>query len=409
MSDMSLENALELVLKQIKPNKATEDITLDSALGRILAADIKASINVPPQDTAAVDGYAFYADDLEDGKAVLPIRGNIKAGHPYEKKAERGYAYRIFTGAPIPKGPDTVAMQEFCTLEDKDQIRLPKDLGRGSNFRPCGENVSKGETILKQGFRLGASEIGLAAAVGITSLAVAKPLKVKIISMGDEVAEAGSSKASKAGYIHDSNRPMLMQLAGAEGHAIVDGGIIGDSLDALTKAYSEDIDKVDAVISSGGSADGEEDYARPAIMASGGEVIFSRLAIKPGRPMSVGLVKNKPIFCLPGNPVAAFVCYRLMVSAVLGALQGASSPNLLKLPLPVAFDHKHRDGRTEYLRARLKESSDGSVAIVIHGRSGAGVLSSLTGADGLVEIPADHGHVKKGDILNFLPLRERGL
>lgn len=406
-TDISLDAAITNLLADITAISTTEKVDLSSALGRVLREDIHAPIAVPLQDTAAVDGYAFYHDDLPE--MPLPVKGHIRAGHPYTDEAPRGFVYRIFTGAPMPDGPDSVAMEEFCSVDGDGRIAVPADLKKGANFRPMGENVAKGEQILLAGARLGPSEIGLAAAVGITRLSVTRKLKVGLISMGDELHEAGRPEGNETGQLHDSNRPMLARMIEADGHEVVDLGIIPDDRDRLARAFLEGIAETDLVVSSGGSSAGEEDHARPAIEACGGHISFWRLAIKPGRPMAVGWISDKPVFCLPGNPVAAFVCYRLLVGAGLNALQGSITKPVLKLPLPVLFDHHNRQGRAQYLRARITADHDGQPAIAIHGRAGAGVLSSLTGADGLVEIPMDCQNVQIGDILNFIPFREAAL
>lgn len=413
-ADITLEEALQRSIQRIKTHNGVETLPLDAASGRVLRKTITALIDVPQQNTAAVDGYAFHFDDLADSTASLPVLGPVKAGHPFEGSVTRGHAYRIFTGAPMPGlpgngGPDTVAMEEACILHGDGTVTPPSDIRKGANFRPAGENAAKGEAVLGAGTKLGPSEIGLAASVGADRLELAKPMEVEILSIGDEVMEAGSHEGFEAARIHDSNRPMLAELLKGDGHAPIDGGIIPDGLDVLAAAFGQACGRADAVVSTGGSSTGEEDHARPAILANGGEVDFWRLAIKPGRPMAIGWLNGKPIFCLPGNPVAGFVCYRLLVQPVLAAMQGAVPRPVMKLPLPAAFSHRPRGDRTEYLRARLAPDGEGRTAIFIHGRAGAGVLSSLTGADGLVEIPAGADGVVPGKYLDFIPLREHAL
>ena len=400
--DITLDAALTLLADVTPPQSAFETASLADAQNRVLAEDVTATINVPQQDTAAVDGYAFYHDDL--GASPLPIIGAIKAGHPLQEDAQRGNAYRIFTGAPMPAGPDTVAMQEDCSLDAKGNITLPATLRRGANFRPAGENVAEGEVILTKGTILGPAEIGLAAAIGRGELLVARRLTIAIISMGDEVVDAGSPEGFKSGMIHDSNRPMLQHLMEAEGHHVLDFGIISDDLASLTAAYNRAAEEADVILSSGGSSEGDEDHARASILANNGVIDFWRLALKPGRPMAAGRIGSTYIYCVPGNPVAAFVCTRLLVNPMLNRLLGAETPSPLRLQLPAGFTHKHRKGRTEYLRAKIVDDQ-----IILNGRPGAGVLSSLTGADGLVEIPADHDDITSGDILPFLVFQERGL
>jgi molybdopterin molybdotransferase len=407
--DKPLDAALSVILKEVTTIADHVEQPLEDCLGRILRRDVIAQIDVPQQDTAAVDGYAFYAEDLASGNPSLPVVGSIKAGHPYKDKAERGSAYRIFTGAPMPAGPDTVAMEEYCTIEHDGTITLPKGIRKGANFRPKGENVRAGDIVLGTGTRLGPSEIGLAAAVGIHQLNVSTPLKVALLSMGDEVKEAGSTDGFEKGMIHDSNRPMLKALMTSDYLEVKDGGIIPDDCAALTMAFVDQLANTDALVTSGGSSAGEEDHARQAIIDNGGVIDFWRLAMKPGRPMAVGRIGKKFVFCLPGNPVAAFVCYRLLVAPVLARLQGGNINPVMKITVPAGFAHRHKPGRAEYLRAKLVTKDDGTLTVTLHGRAGAGVLSSLTGADGLVEIPADIGDVKEGDPLPFIPLREPSL
>ena len=406
--DVTLEAALKLLSAHPLPSIDHDTIALDDALGRITASDIASSIDVPQTDAAAVDGYAIFHDDL--AQQPLPVSPAIKAGHPYQGEVKRGLAYRIFTGAPMPKdangqGPDTIAMQEHCTLDDHGRVSLPPDLRQGSNYRPKGENIAKGDIAIAQGTKLGPSEIGLLAAIGTTQIKVARRLTVTVLSMGDEIAEAGSKAGFDQGKIHDSNRPMLKQLLRLDGHDVVDGGIIPDDCDALTAAFGQAAATSDVILSSGGSSEGDEDHARDAILGNNdGVVDFWRLALKPGRPMLAGRIGAVPVFAVPGNPVAAFVCYRLLVAPILAWRQGQPLTPALSIPARSNFSQRHRKGRTEYLRARLTENG-----IILNGKPGAGVLTSLTGADGLVEIPADHDNVIEGDVLNFYPLRESAL
>jgi len=406
--DVTLEKALKLLSAHPRPAIKSETIALDDALGRIVTNDVTSAIDVPQTDAAAVDGYAIFHDDFEHGS--LPVSPAIKAGHPFQGDVKRGLAYRIFTGAPMPKdadgnGPDSIAMQEHCTLDDNGQVILPPNLRRGANYRPQGENIAKGDVAIAQGTRLGPSGIGLLAAIGTRQIDVARRLTVTIFSMGDEIAEAGSEQGFDRGKIHDSNRPMLKQLLRLDGHEVIDGGIIPDDRDALTAAFGQAAKNSDVILSSGGSSEGDEDHARQAILDnSGGAVDFWRLALKPGRPMLAGRIDDVPVFAVPGNPVAAFVCYRLLVAPILAWRQGQPLTPALSIPAPAHFRQGHRKGRTEYLRARLTPKG-----IVLNGKPGAGVLTSLTGADGLVEIPSDHDNVIEGDLLNFYPLRESAL
>lgn len=407
--DISLDEAYALISPLMRDigaqSQSQVEVPLSDAANRIIATDITSTIDVPAQDCAAVDGYAFYFEDLEK---PLPIVGSIKAGHPFTQKAEKGFAYRIFTGAPMPEGPDTIAMQENCEIDQEGSVILPQNLKLKSNYRPRGENVSKGEIILKKGTMVGPAEIGLAAAVGLSTLPVKPILKVALISIGDEIAEVGSRSGSETGKIFDSNRPMLKAMMKSIGHQVVDFGIVKDNLEELIKTFLEAKNKADVILISGGSSEGDEDHTKSAIINSGGIIDFWRLALKPGRPMVSGRIGKTPIFGLPGNPVAAFVCTRLIAEPMMSVLQGQLEQYPIKLEVCSGFEKTSRKGRAEYIRARLENGAKGLHA-VINGKPGAGVLSSLTGADGLVEIPAECDRVKEGDTLSFLIFREAGL
>ena len=407
--DISLDEAYALISPLMRDiadqSQSQNDVPLSDATSRIIATDITSPIDVPAQDCAAVDGYAFYFEDLEK---PLPIVGSIKAGHPFTQKAERGFAYRIFTGAPMPEGPDTVAMQENCGIDQAGNVILPHNLKLKSNYRPRGENVSKGEVVLKKGTMVGPAEIGLAAAVGLSTLPVKPILKIALISIGDEITETGSYLSKENGNIYDSNRPMLRAMMENIAYQVIDFGIVKDNLEELTKTFLEAKNQADAIVISGGSSEGDEDHTKSAILNSGGIIDFWRLALKPGRPMVSGRIGNIPIFGLPGNPVAAFVCTRLIIEPMLCELQGRQDQYPIKLNVRSGFDKSSRKGRAEYIRARLENGSKGLCA-VINGKPGAGVLSSLTGADGLVEIPAENDSVTEGDTLSFLLFKEAGL
>lgn len=408
--DISLEAARQLVSPLMKTigekNRSAETIPLESSLGRILAQDIIAPIDVPSHHTAAVDGYAFYFDELNK---PLPVTESIKAGHPFKGEATSGRAYRIFTGAVMPHGPDTVAMQEDCHFDAEQKIILPQHLMRGANYRTKGENIAKGAIALQQGAVIGAAEIGLAAAMGLSELTVRQRLKVALISMGDEIVDINTPDKMGLGTIFDSNRPMLKAMLEDMGHEIRDYGIVPDDKDSLAKIFKKASANTDVILCSGGSSEGDEDHTKSAIIEGGGVIDFWRLALKPGRPMVSGRLGTIPIFGLPGNPVAAFVCTRLFAGPMMAIVQGGAGRLPPSLEAISGFTKPHKKGRAEYLRARLDDDGKGGVHIILNGRSGAGVLSSLTGADGLVEIPPSHDDVKIGDTLPFLMFREAGL
>lgn len=407
---LSPDEAVDRLTSGVARVDDTEMVGLSNAAGRRLAIDLVAGHDLPATNNAAVDGYAvdsaFLAAHPDDDFAIV---GRAAAGHPWQGTISAGQAVRIFTGAVMPAGADAVAMQEFCDADEvAGTVRINRPVKPGANNRPAGENLREGELIAATGCRLGPAELGIAAAAGNADIPVFRRLRVGLLSMGDEVVPAGSPAA--AGQLHDSNRPMLAALLESDGHEVHDVGIVADDAEALTHRYREALIACDAVISSGGASDGDEDHTQEAMRRLDITPSFWRLAIKPGRPMAAGLsTEGAPVLCLPGNPVAAFVCYRLVAAPVLTHMAGGTPEVQLRCPVRCGFAHRKSPGRAEYLRVRLVVGADGGTEMVLHGRKGAGVLSSLTGADGLVEIPVENDGVAVGDCLDFIPFRESGL
>ena len=386
---------------------ARDQVPLSAALGQVLAADLTSPFNLPQTDNAAVDGYAVHADYLAaHPDHLFNIIGTARAGHPFDGSAAPGQAVQVFTGAVMPQGPDCVLMHEDCQISAEGVI-CGKLLKPGTNMRPAGENLATGELVAEQGTRLSAADIGQLAAAGFAEIPVFRPLHVGLISTGDELVEAGRDRIT--GQIFDSNRPMLAALCRQTGVRLTDFGIVKDNRASLTAAYQTALEECDVIISSGGASDGIEDHTQGAMQDSGAEPVFWRLAMKPGRPMAAGLRAQQMIFCLPGNPVAAFVCFRLLVSPVLDRLAGAAVRLPLSLMVASGFAHKKQAGRAEFLRARLETAADGAQQAVLHGRKGAGVISSLTGADGLVEIPFSATALVPGQPVRFYPFHEVAL
>ncbi len=403
-----LEDALALVIAAASGQvRKTEICPVMQAYGRILAQDIESPIDLPQTDNAAVDGFAFHTDSLaENPERPLKIIGSARAGHPFNGQVKTGEALRIYTGAVLPKGPNCIIMHEDCT-DKGDSVICHKRLSAGKNIRPRGENLSAGEVVGKKGHRITAADMGQLAASGCAELGVYRRLKAVIFSTGDEVIETGQKR--QAGQIYDSNRAILNGLLQQEDIQVIDGGIIRDEKDALVAGYQSGLADADIILSSGGASDGIEDHTQYALSEIGAELLFWRLAMKPGRPMAAARKDGKMIFCLPGNPVAAFVCFKLLVAPAIDALSGRTPRQPLIVKIKSGFPHKKQAGRAEYLRAVIQKDSTGQQQIALHGRKGAGVISSLTGADGLVEIPLDATSVAPGDLLNFIPFQEQAL
>ena len=414
LTDISFDEAQARIAGMINPITEAETHHLDACLGAVLAETLIADKDVPPQDTAAVDGFAFRYQNYQSApNRTLAVRGLVRAGHPLTKKLNPSTAIRIYTGGAIPSSAgealDTIAMQEYCeviTRGDEEYVRLPASIRPGSNVRLRGENIRTGEAEVEKATRLSAAELGLAAAMGLKTLSVMRRLRVAIISTGDELADKPEALVPGKAMIYDSNRPMLSGLLTADGYSSVDYGIIADNPAMMREAFSNAAATADAVISTGGSSEGPEDYTRATIEELGGTISFWRVTMKPGRPFAAGMINNTPVFSVPGNPVAVFVVYHLLVKAGLARLSGASPRPLIRVKVTSGFSTSHRLGRTDFLRVKVTEGPGGKTVAQIHGRRGAGVLTSVAGADGLLEIPSDHGDIKEGEDFAFIPLKE---
>ena len=404
-----LDIARANLLSDIVPRRGHESVALHASLGRFAATDIISTVNLPPTANAAVDGYAIDAETLAaNPDHLFPVIGQARAGHPFDGTITKDEAIEIYTGAVMPAGVNAVALHEDCTRQD-NHVRLDKMLQIGANNRPAGENLAVGELILSAGTPIHAPMIGQLAAAGFGSVDVQNKLAATMLSTGDEIIDVSAAdNGTGFGQIYDANRPMLMAALARETLTLNDGGIVADDRDALASAYQAALAQSDIVISSGGASDGVEDHTQAAMKMVGAECALWRLAMKPGRPMAVGRIEDKFIFCLPGNPVAAFVCTKLLILPLLDRLAGGIARAPLRITVPAGFTHKKKPGRAEYLRATLQGSGKDQ-QIQLHGRRGAGVISSLTGADGLVEIPLQNAGVEVGMPLAFLPFAERGL
>ncbi|QCG98769.1 molybdopterin molybdotransferase MoeA [Azospirillum sp. TSA2s] len=400
---MAVEPALALLAGRVGPVTATETVPLSAALGRVLAADLVAPFNVPPHDNAAVDGYAVFFDDLAaDGETVLPVTARVAAGQWLGRPAVRGEAVRIFTGAPMPAGMDTVFMQEDCR-SDGTTVTLPVGIRRGVNRRLAGEDVREGSVVLAAGRRLRPEDIALAASLGHAVLQVRSRLRVAVFSTGDELRQPG--QALEPGAVYDANRFALIALLTRLGCAVTDLGILPDRFEAIRDALADAATSHDALITSGGMSTGEEDHVKPAVEANG-RLDFWRLAIKPGRPVALGRVRDAVFVGLPGNPVAVVVTFLRIARPILLRLMGAADETPRAIPVRASFAHKKKPGRREFLRGSLARGEDGALVAAKYPRDGAGVLSSLVESEGLIELPEDLARVEPGMTVDFLPFKE---
>ncbi len=400
---MRAGEASAILAARAKTLTSAERIALRGAAGRILAADIVALRNVPPHDNAAVDGYAVSHADLNaTDDTRLPLRGRSAAGHPMLEPFASGTAARVFTGAAMPAGADTVFMQEDATL-DGDHVVLPPGLKFGANRRKAGEDIAAGSLVLRAGQRLRAQDIGLIASLGFSEIAANAKLRVAVFSTGDELREPGTN--APAGSVYDANRHVLLALLDGLGFQANDLGILKDSPDALRAALGDAAATNDAIVTSGGMSTGEEDHVRAAVTALG-QIHFWRLAIRPGRPLAFGTVSGKAFLGLPGNPVAMMVTFLRFARPVLLRLAGASNvePQLHRVRL--AEPVRKKLGRREWLRVRLMAGADGVPVAHKFPRDGAGILSSLVWSDGLIEIAEETTALAAGDLVDYLPFTE---
>lgn len=401
---MTLQQAADLMAARLQPVVETETVGLMAAFGRILAEDLVAPANVPPHDNSAVDGYAVHFDDLKpDAETRLPlVEGRAAAGHAFDGAVPRGKALRIFTGAVMPQGPDTVLMQEDCAVE-AGKVTIRPGIARGANRRKAGEDVKQGAAVLARGARLRAQDVGMAATIGRASVAVYRPLRVALFSTGDELRDPGG--ALPKGAIYDSNRYTLAALLGGLGCRVSDLGILADSAEAVTAALDKAAKDHDLIVTSGGVSVGEEDHVKAAVEGLGSLHVW-RLAIKPGRPAALGQVGRTPFLGLPGNPVAVMVTFYGLARRLIQTLAGAVPDQPRRFPVRAGFAHTKKAERREFLRARLERTADGTLVAQRFARDGAGILSSMVESEGLVELPEDLTRLEVGSIVDYLPFSE---
>lgn len=396
---MTLEAAAALIEVRLPVVASVETVALALADGRIAACDVTATIDVPPFDNAAVDGYAVRFSDLSrTGETTLPVHGRLPAGTVPAGLREAA-AVRIFTGAPMPAQADTVFMQEDVRRAG-DAVVLPQGLARGANRRVAGEDIARGAVAIPAGRRLRPQDLALAAAVGLDALPVRRRLRVAVFSTGDELAEPGTLLG--AAGIHDANRVMLIALLGRLGAEPVDLGILRDDPAALTLRLTAAAGAHDLILTSGGVSVGEEDHVKAAVEAAGA-LAFWRLAIKPGRPVAMGVVAGTPFVGLPGNPVAAYVTLLFVVRPLLARLGGGVCAFARPIPIRAGFAFARKAGRREFLRVRLQPGDDGAVEAVPVTRGGSATITALTGSDGLAELPEGLTRITPGDPVAYHP------
>jgi molybdopterin molybdotransferase len=397
---LSIDAVERLIAERVTPVSEIETVSLKDARGRVLAADVTAPINLPPFDNSAVDGYAVrHADVGKDIETKLAIVDRLTAGRAATQALETGNAIRIFTGAPMPPGADTVFMQEDVRQEGSAVV-VPPGLKRGANRRLAGEDVARGSVALRAGRRLQPQDISMAAALGLQTLPVRRRVRVAIFSTGDEIVEPGAPLPTAG--LYDANRHLLGGMLAQLGAAVSDLGILRDDPNKLAAKLSEAAKTHDLVLTSGGVSTGEADYVRAAIEKIG-SLVFWRVAIKPGRPVAMSVLGGSAFVGLPGNPVAVFVTFARVVRPLLLRLAGANPESLIALPVIAGFAYRKKKDRCEYVRVSLTRRDDGAYVAMKHPQDGAGVISSLTATDGLAELADDVTEIVPGTVIGFLP------
>ena len=401
-NSMPVPKAREYIRAVLEPVNTIERMHIRDALGRVIAADVISPVDVPGHDNSAMDGYAVrFADLAQDGATKLKVVGTAFAGKPFDGNVASGQAIRIMTGAVVPHGTDTVIMQERATASG-DSVSVTPVPKAGTNTRKAGEDLRKGEPALTRGQLIRPAELGLMASLGIGEVSVYRKLRVAFFSTGDELVSIGQPLGP--GQIYDSNRYTLYGMLSRAGCELLDMGVIRDTPEAVEKAFAEASEAADVVITSGGVSVGEADYVKQ-ILDNLGEVLFWKIAMKPGRPMAYGKIGKAHFFGLPGNPVAVMVTFYQFVRDALAILQGQTSVK----PLPTMKARctapiKKAPGRTEFQRGILDRAEDGEWTVKPTGDQGSGILSSMSQAHCFIVLPTETGSLEAGSVVEVQSL-----
>jgi molybdopterin molybdotransferase len=402
---LPMAQAREFIARLVTPVAAIETLALRSALGRVLARDVVSGIDVPGHDNSAMDGYALRGSDLaEAAETSLQLVGTGLAGARFEGTVGAGQCVRIMTGTVMPAGLDTVVPQEF-TRPDGDRVRIPAGVVRvGDNRRLAGEDLARGAVALSAGRVLRPADIGMLASLGMAEAAVRRRLRVAFFSTGSELRSLG--EPLDAGAVYDSNRYTLWAMLQRLGVELLDLGVVRDDPAALEAAFGVAARDADAVITSGGVSVGEADHTK-LVMARLGDVLFWRIAMRPGRPMAIGRIEGEGrsalLFGLPGNPVAVMVTFYALVRDALLAMSGATATPLLTVRAASVEAIRKRAGRTEYQRGVVSRSADGRWQVRTTGAQGSGILRSMSEANGFVVLGHEQGNVAAGDEVEVWP------
>ncbi|MDZ7802524.1 molybdopterin molybdotransferase MoeA [Thiohalophilus sp.] len=400
-NNLRVEQALEQIQHRITPVQETQTLPLMQAHNHVLAEAIRSPLNVPPYKNSAMDGYALLGTDLGDNEITLDLIGTAFAGNPFDAEVRAGQCVRIMTGAKLPDGADTVIMQEHASV-DGNHITFGSGHTPGQNVRHAGEDIAVDDVVLQKGQRLHAAELGLLASLGVPEVSVARKLRVAFFSTGDELRPVG--EVLEEGQIYDSNRYTLYGMLRELDVEILDLGVIRDVPEAIEAAFEQAADQADAVITSGGVSVGEADYVKQTLDKLG-EVSFWKIAMKPGKPLAFGRVKNAWFFGLPGNPVSVMATFYQFALPALRRLMGEQTQAPLTFKVPCREPLKKRAGRTDFQRGILTCDEQGNPGVTAAGMQASHILSGMSRANCFIILPLEADNIDAGTLVEVQPFR----
>lgn len=396
-----LDQALEQLLAGLKPITETELVSIEEALGRVIAEPVSSALNIPPADNSAMDGYAIRGGDGAEG-AVLTLVGKSFAGHPFTGQVGAGECVRIMTGAEIPSGADAVIMQEQVTVDASNdaQVTLQREVRSGSHVRNAGEDIAVGQVVFEPGRKLRAADIGLLSSLGLAEVRVVRRLRVAVLSTGDELKKPGETL--QAGQFYESNGYTISAVLHKLNAEITNFGILPDDLETLRSAFRQANEVADVVITSGGVSVGEADFVKD-VLDELGEIAFWKLAIKPGKPFAFGFLPDSVFIGLPGNPVSALVTMHQLGVPMLNKISGQESHTPLRIAAKAGCAIKKAPGRTDFQRGIYSTDEQGNMTVVTTGSQGSGMLTSMNLANCYIILEQQRGSVEVGETVIVEP------